>query len=63
MVVMGVSELCIEGIINDLVVILGDLLGRMEVMEILGVLVIEGRNYELEKLETSLMWFQVHHHK
>ena len=52
---MGVSELFIEGIIDDLVVSLVDLLGIMEVMEILGVLVIEGRNDELEKLETSLM--------
>ena len=41
---MGVYALCGEGIINDFEVSLGDLLGRMEVIEILGVLVLEGIN-------------------
>ena len=44
---MGVSALCGEGVINDFGVSLGDILGRMEVIEILGVLVLEGRNSEL----------------
>ena len=44
LVVMGVYALCGEGIINDFEVSLGDLLGRMEVIEILGVLVLEGIN-------------------
>ena len=50
LVVMRVSELCVEGIINDFGVCIGDLLGRMEVLEILGVLVLEGRNSELENI-------------
>ena len=53
LVFMVVSVLCGEVVINGFGVSLGDLLGRMEVIEILGVLVLEGINYELEKLETS----------
>ena len=47
---MGVSALCGEGVINDFGVSLGNILGRMEVIEILGVLVLEGRNSELENI-------------
>ena len=38
LVVMGVSALCREVIIDDFGVSLGDILGIMEVIEILGVL-------------------------
>ena len=47
---MGLSTLLGEGIINDFVVSLGDILGRMEVIEILGVLVLEGRKNEPENI-------------
>ena len=47
---MGVSALCGEVVINDFGVSLGNLLGRMEVIEILEVLVLEGRNAELENI-------------
>ena len=42
--VMGISALCREGIINDFGLSQVDLLGRMEVIEILGVLILEVRH-------------------
>ena len=60
---MGVYSLYGESIITDFGVSLGDILGRMEVIEILGVLVLEGKVLNLKTLETSLMWSQVHHQK
>ena len=45
---MRVYELWGEGIINYFLVSLVDILGRMEVIKILGFLVLEGRNHELE---------------
>ena len=50
LVVMGVSSLCREVIIDNFVVSLGYLLGIMEVIEILGVLELEGINAELENI-------------
>ena len=47
---MEVSSFFREGIINYFGVILGGILLRMEVIEILVVLVIEVRNFELENI-------------
>ena len=47
---MGVSVLCREGFIHDFLVSLGELLGRMEVIEILGVLELEGINSEIKNI-------------
>ena len=47
---MEVSALFREGIIDDFLVSLGDILGRIEAMEILVVLELEGRNAELENI-------------
>ena len=37
---MGIYALCVEGVVNDFGVSLVDIIGRMEVIEILGVLVL-----------------------
>ena len=50
MVVMEVSSFFREGIINYFGVSLGGILLRMEVIEILVVLVIEVRKFELENI-------------
>ena len=47
---MGLSSLFGEGVIDDFGVNLRDILGIMEVIEILVVLVIEERNAELENI-------------
>ena len=51
---MGVYELCGEVIINDSGVSLRDLLRIMEVVEILGVIELEGENHELENIGNFL---------
>ena len=60
---MGVYALFGEGVNNGFEASLVYIRGRMEMKEILVVLVLEGRNAKLEKLETSLVWFQFHHQK